>query len=209
MAAGGNSSPAGSQKGWSLAGIETIQLALFLVLLAFFFALVAGAEFDDKRRGDVVSSVRDAFPASFAADKASIVGRDNAAGPTQQRLNALYQQLSELFPSARASATQGKNAFLLDLPAEAVFLPSGALRTARLAQAGQIIAEAKLSGIAIGLAFPGDADLAPIGGAAQALAGAGVPASRLSVARDPSLSGRVNFRIAGDTAPGETNIGSP
>lgn len=198
MAAGGATSPLRVGKLRSVAGIETTQLALFLVLLAFFFALVAGAEFDDKRRGDVVSSVRDAFPASVAGDKARIVGSERPEGPVGEALSALHKRLREMFPSAQESRRSGDNSFLLDMPVAAVLRPTGELRSKRITQAGSAIAKAGLPGLDVLMIFPERTSLAPVGASAQMLVDAGVAQSALSIGLDPAISDRVQLRISAD-----------
>ncbi|MGM0422958.1 MAG: hypothetical protein ACQEQL_07675 [Pseudomonadota bacterium] len=101
---------------------QFLILSLFLILLAFFIALTAGAEFDDNKTDPVLNSLEDSFPVNRLRGQGvpsvieqSNIGRD--AGQALDEIEGIFN--SSQFPF-KERTTREKGAVIVSMPVKDV-----------------------------------------------------------------------------------------
>ena len=99
-----------------ISGTQFLTLSLFLLLLAFFIAMTAGAEFDKNKTDPVIDSLEKVFPVHELRGKnnpaPSPDERTSLAGTAYDSANGLFK--SDLFPFP-AEVTSGKGALIIKI----------------------------------------------------------------------------------------------
>lgn len=128
-------------------GVQSLALALFLVILAFFIMLVSISTFEDTKVSSALQSVQQQFrPGGESERTESLIDPQAEARAAQtaflERLRAL---LASEIASARAEADPDGTVLFLSFPASQFFAPGSAVlrgeRTALFEAIAQIIEE--------------------------------------------------------------------
>ncbi|HYD98045.1 MAG TPA: hypothetical protein VEH84_01560 [Alphaproteobacteria bacterium] len=218
---------AGSAETPATDGGALASLSLFLLLLAAFVLLTAGARFETERVEQVVSGMQRAFDAEaqFTVDPALVVA---GAPPVSARAGSvlapgefratLVRLFATEFPVGRMAELKPGRIMQVTLPADALFDREGAVLAGRVGLLDRLAAALRAApeGLAyeatLRLGLPGDADAAARAMAhrraaafAEAAIRQGVPAGALRAGFEPGAADtlRLVFAIREAAAAGE------
>lgn len=128
-------------------GVQSLALALFLVILAFFIMLVSISSFEDEKVSSALQSVQQQFRAGGESERtdALIDPQEEARAQQTAFLERLRALLSSELGAGRAEAEADGSVLYLAFPASQFFAPGSAVlrgeRTALFEAIAQIIEE--------------------------------------------------------------------
>lgn len=128
-------------------GIQSLALALFLVILAFFIMLVSISSFEDRKVSSALESLQQKFRAAGNADPSAIEATPQAEARALQTafLERLAALLNSELQNARVNADEAGNVLYVAFPVTQFFPPGGAVlrgeRTALFEGIAQAIEE--------------------------------------------------------------------
>ncbi len=175
--------------------VQAAQLALFLILLAFFMALVAPLDFEDRRVGNVLTTVRETF-SEGAGD--GFLARRTATQGESWSLDAarrLSAGLRRIFPEANLPDGVAASGLSLELPLKGIFAADGSVRAERLARTAEALTSVPLSALRVRLLLPADTEPRRVAEAGRLLYEPALIGADVAAGIDNGLRGKARLSI--------------